>query len=121
MKALKNVLLFFVSVLLFSCHILDDETETDKVEIVTLYVSSETGYYCTFGNCPDKAYEGMQFKEKGHNEWSCNSFQYIAGFVYERGYEYELSVKKTTLANPPQDSSNIVYELINVLSKIKVE
>ena len=48
-------------------------------------------------------------------------FQGITDFVYEKGYEYALWVEKRTLVNPPADGSSIVYKLIDVISKAKVE
>jgi len=63
----------------------------------------------------------MLIKEKDAANWKCVSFMEITGFTYERDNEYELLVKKTTLANPPQDSGNVRYELIRVVSKTKVE
>jgi len=96
----------------------DDDNE-DKVEQVTLYVSAETG---TYQNVPDNNYvEGMLIKENGAANWECVSFMEITGFTYERGNEYELLVKKTTLANPPQDSGNVRYELIRIVSQKKIE
>ena len=41
----------------------------------------------------------------------------IEGFKYEKGFEYELKVKKIKVLNPPQDSSIYTYSLIEVLSK----
>ena len=43
------------------------------------------------------------------------------GFTYERGHEYELLVKRTTLANPLQDSGKYRYELVRIVSDNKVE
>jgi hypothetical protein len=43
----------------------------------------------------------------------------IEGFYYEKGFEYKLSVKKKLLKDPPQDSGNVIYILIEVLSKEK--
>lgn len=43
----------------------------------------------------------------------------IEKFEYEKGYEYKLLVKKTILKDPPADASNLVYTLIEVLSKEK--
>ena len=99
----------------------DDDNE-DKVEQVTLYVSAETGTYNDlFDANGEYPMEGMQIQEKGETRWRCVSFLTITGFTYKRGNEYELLVKKTTLANPPQDSSIIRYELIRIVSQTKVE
>ena len=42
-------------------------------------------------------------------------------FTYERGHEYELLVKRTTLANPPQDSGKYRYELVRIVSDKKLK
>ena len=105
---------------LASCSI--DNDNEDKVEQVTVYVSAETGaYYDLFDAKGEYPMEGMQIQEKGETRWRCVSFLTITGFTYERGNEFELLVKKTTLADPPQDSSIIRYELIRILSQRKVE
>lgn len=93
----------------------DNDEAQDKVETITLYVSDETGTYYPWG--AEGAAEGMLIKEKKEQEWQAISFEGVQGFEYERGYEYELSVEKTTLANPPADASNIVYRLLEVVSK----
>ena len=117
MKLCRIALMLFASFSLASCS--SDDDVTDKVEQVTLYVSAETG---TYQNVPDNEFiEGMRIMEKGATYWKCVSFFEITGFTYERGYEYELLVKKTNLANPPQDSGSIRYELISIVSKTKVE
>ena len=117
MKIWRIMFMMLAAFSLASCS--SDDDNVDKVEQVTVYVSAETG---TYQNVPDNNYvEGMLIKEKGAAYWACVSFMEIKDFTYERGNEYELLVKKTTLANPPQDSSNIRYELISIVSQRKVE
>ena len=48
----------------------------------------------------------MFVKEGDVQEWNL-FYSRIEGFEYEEGYEYVLKVKKTTLENPPADSSSI--------------
>ncbi len=100
----------------------DDDNE-DKVEQVTVYVSSETGVYYDMWFDPERENPiiGMQIREEGSSVWRTVSLYTIKGFTYEKGNEYKLLVKKTTLANPPQDASNIRYELISIVSQRKVE
>ncbi|MFV0588038.1 DUF4377 domain-containing protein [Bacteroides reticulotermitis] len=43
----------------------------------------------------------------------------IENFVYEKGFEYKLLVRKRNLKNPPQDSGSAIYTLIEILSKEK--
>ena len=40
--------------------------------------------------------------------------EYVKGFDYEWGYRYQLKVKETIFANPPQDVSDRTFELIKV-------
>ena len=97
---------------LASCS--SDDENKDIVDQVIIYVSAETG---TYNNVPDNTYlEGMMMREQGENAFYCVSFQEITGFTYERGHEYELLVKRTTLANPPQDSGKYRYELVRIIS-----
>ena len=114
MKTMKIYAIAFsmLSVLsIVSCS--SDDDNVDKVEQVTVYVSAETGTYTPLFS--DEPVEGMQIQEKGSTRWSCVHFATITGFTYEKGNEYELLVKKTTLANPPQDDVNIRYELISIV------
>ena len=105
---------------LVSCS--SDNDTADKVEQVTVYVSAETGiYYNWFDAERQHPIEGMKMQEKGTTRWECVHFATITGFTYAQGYEYELFVKKATLANPPQDSRNIRYELIRIISQRKIE
>ncbi|MBP5278641.1 MAG: DUF4377 domain-containing protein [Prevotella sp.] len=121
MKALKIWSITFATLAvfsLFSCIINNDDE--DKVEETMLYVSAETGtYFDLFDTERVHLMEGMQIKEKGDTRWKCVPFFTITGFSYEKGYEYELVVKKTTIANPPQDATNVSYELIRIVSKQK--
>jgi heat shock protein HslJ len=41
----------------------------------------------------------------------------IEGFTYEAGFNYELGVTKTPIANPPADASNVRYTLNEVVAK----
>ena len=109
-------ILFAVILGLASCN--RDSIYEDKVEQVTVYVSAETGlFYNVPNNTPE---EGMMIRVDGEENYICVAFNTIAGFIYERGHEYELLVKKTKLANPPKDSGSIRYELIRIVSKKKV-
>ena len=98
---------------LASCN--RDSIYEDKVDQVTVYVSAETGL---FYNVPNTTLEeGMMIRVDGEDNYICVAFNTIAGFTYEKGNEYELLVKKTKLANPPQDSGSIKYELIRIVSQ----
>ncbi|MBR1401794.1 MAG: DUF4377 domain-containing protein [Prevotella sp.] len=111
----KMALVMLAAICLAACSLEDDEPK-DKVENVTLYVSAETGTYSPLMYIGDP-FEGMQIREKGESRWVCVAFSTVDGFTYEPGYDYELLVKKTTLANPPQDASNVRYKLIRIVSQ----
>ena len=120
MKTMKIWRLTFTMLAAFSlASCSSDDDNKDKVQQVTVYVSAETGTYTPLFS--DEPVEGMQIQEKGNTRWSCVHFATITGFTYEKGNEYELLVKKTTLANPPQDSGNVRYELISIVSQRKIE
>ncbi len=123
MKTLKQLIfLVILSFALTSCLDLDDDEDKDKIVQVTVFVSSEVGTYRAFEESDTiSPHEGMQYREKGDSEWDCAYFGLIEGFAYEQGYEYELLVEKTILANPPQDSRNFTYKLIKIVSKVKAE
>ena len=118
MKLWRNILVMTAAMLsLASCSSNDDNK--DKVEQITVYVSAETGM---FYNVPNTSLEeGMMIRIDGEENYICVAFNTIAGFTYEKGNEYELLVKKTKLANPPQDSGSIKYELLRIVSQRKVE
>ena len=110
-------ILFAVILGLASCN--RDSIYEDKVEQVTVYVSAETGM---FYNVPNTTLEeGMMIRVDGEDNYICVAFNTIAGFTYEKGNEYELLVKKTTLANPPKDSGSTRYELIRIVSQRKLK
>ncbi len=124
MKKMKTWRLAFAMLAAFSlasCSSNDDNE--DKVEQVMVYVSAETGVYYDLWLDPERENPivGMQIKEKGDTLWRCVSLYSITGFTYERGHEYELLVKRTTLANPLQDSGKYRYELVRIVSDNKVE
>ena len=120
MKRLKIWRIAFAMLAAFSlASCSKDSNYEDKVEQVTVYVSAETGM---FYNVPNTTLEdGMLIRIEGEENYICVAFNTIAGFTYEIGNEYELLVKKTTLANPPKDSGSIRYELIRIVSQRKID
>lgn len=102
----------FYLVALTSCS--DDETK-DEVTTIKMFISEKTGEYKPWGS-PNPV-ECMFIKEEYDREYFPCSFYEIEGFEHEKGYFYELSVEKTTLANPPADAGNVRYKLIKVLAR----
>lgn len=64
-------------------------------------------------NGKPKVYDALYVKEVGTNSWM--ALRTIEGFDFEKGYEYELNVKKVVEANP----YSIKYVLLKVVSKTK--
>ena len=117
MKIWRIAFMMLAAFSLASCS--SDDDNKDIVEQVTIFVSAETG---TYNVVPSNTFaEGMMIREQGESTSYCVSFQTITGFTYERGHEYELLVKRTTLADPPQDSGKYRYELVRIVSDSKVE
>ena len=108
--------------LMASC--LNDDEPKDKVEEIRIEVSSETGITYYWGDYK-KEYpiECMLVKlPDDPDRWQTMMFGEIEGFTYELGHEYYLSVRRTTLANPPADASCYTYSLVKILSdKLVVE
>ena len=124
MKKIKLWRIAFAMLAAFSLNSCSsDDDIKDKMEQVTVYVSAETGVYYDMWLDPEREnpIAGMQIKEKGDTHWRCVSLYTITGFTYEHGHEYELLVKRTTLANPPQDSGKYRYELTRIVLDKKVE
>ena len=106
---------------LASCSSDDDDKDITK-EII-MNVSAEPGVmYDLFDSMGEHPIECMQvMTEDEPGRWQNLYFSEIKGFTYERGHEYVLRVKRTILANPPQDASNRTYELVSILADTKVE
>ena len=107
---------------LVSCS-LDDDNDKDITNEMNMIVSAEPGVmYDLFDSMGEHPIECMRvMTEDEPGRWQNLHFSGIKGFTYERGHEYELRVKRTILANPPQDASNRTYELVRILADKKVE
>ncbi len=122
MKLWRKILLMAAVMLtLASCSSNDDEKDITK-EII-MNVSAEPGVmYDLFDSMGEHPIECMQvMTEDEPGQWQNLYFSAVKGFTYERGHEYVLRVKRTILANPPQDASNRTYELVRILADKKVE
>ncbi len=114
MRTFKYIFITITVACLASCL---NDSEADKVEDITMYVSDETGfYYSLFDDNRENAIEGMLIREKGQSHWDCVAFDTVKDFTYQKGKSYVLKVRKTTLIDPPQDGSNIRYELIKIIT-----
>ena len=106
---------------LASCS--SDDDDKDITKVINMSVSAEPGVmYDLFDSMGEHPIECMRvMTEDEPGRWRDLCFSEIKGFTYERGHEYELRVKRTILANPPQDASNRTYELVRILADKKVE
>lgn len=110
---LSGIFLLYLCLISFaSCN--NDELE-DRVETIKLFVSAETSSYIPSGS--SLPIGCLLVKEENDSEYKKLDFSGITGFEYEHGYEYELLVEKTTLAEPPADASNITYRLKEIISQ----
>ena len=109
---MKNFLipfLFIACLFITSCS--NEDEPKDNASSILLSVDSHTDdmmYLGGNGEC-------LRIKEEDSNEWE--HLDGIIGFKYEKGYKYVLKVEKTILANPPQDSLDVEYRLIEIMSK----
>ncbi len=117
----KLIIFMFIACLIMTACSKNDEPK-DKVQNITIEVSAETGVTYHWGD--DKReypIECMLVKlPDDPDRWEPMMFGEIEGFTYERGHEYYLSVRRTTLANPPADASCYTYSLIKILSDINM-
>ena len=120
-KAIITAMLALAVFSLASCSNDDDNKDITKEIIVN--VSAEPGVmYDLFDSMGEHPIECMQvMTEDEPGQWLYLYFSEVKGFTYERGHEYVLRVKRTILANPPQDASNRTYELVRILADKKVE
>lgn len=90
----------------------------DKVREIGMEISAETGVIYPWGDDrQEHPIECMLVKLPDNPDtWQPMMFGEIEGFTYERGHEYYLMVRQTTLANPPTDASCCTYSLIKILS-----
>ncbi|MFS4494820.1 DUF4377 domain-containing protein [Maribacter sp. 2308TA10-17] len=57
----------------------------------------------------------------GTDDWEYFYFEdSIEGFSFESGFVYEITVRKTSIKNPPVDGSSIQYSLVRIISKTEV-
>lgn len=124
MKTMKLWRIAFMMLAAFSprpCSSDDDDKDITK-EII-MNVSAEPGImYDLFDSMGEHPIECMQvMTEDEPGQWQYLYFSEVKGFTYERDHEYVLRVKRTILANPPQDASNRTYELVRILADKKVE
>ena len=122
MKIWRIMFMMLAAFSLASCSS-DDDNDKDITKEINMSVSAEPGVmYDLFDSMGEHPIECMRvMTEDEPGRWQNLYFSDVKGFTYERGHEYELRVKRTILANPPQDASNRTYELVRILADKKVE
>lgn len=119
-QRIKNdtIILFLAMLMMFtSCDSIRNDDPLEKKETITLYVSAETG---SMVGLTGEAHECMLVKEKEQSSWNPWEFKGINGFIYEKGFEYELLVIKTIYAHPLADGRSYSYKLIREVAKVSV-
>ncbi len=89
--------------------------EVAQPETRTLFVGPEL-VECT-GVAPQMC---MQVRNSPDEEYTF-FYQQIEGFTFEPGYEYELLVEVTEVANPPADGSSLSFRLVEIVNQTPVE
>lgn len=119
MKRILIPLLTIISLVVTACG---NDEPTDQTKEIMMSVSSETGFmYDLFDTERRYPIECMLvMSEDDPDVWVTLGFGRIEGFTYERGHQYYLQVKRTILANPPQDDSNRRYTLVRILDDRKI-
>ena len=119
----RNIFVMCAAMLSLASCSSDDDSEKDITKEINMSVSAEPGVmYDLFDSMGEHPIECMRvMTEDEPGQWQNLYFNSIKGFTYERGHEYELWVKRTILANPPQDASNRTYELVRIVADRKVE
>ena len=123
MKTWRNIFVMCTALLSLASCSSDDDNDKDIVNEINMSISAEPGVmYDLFDSMGEHPIECMRvMTEDEPGRWQNLYFSDVKGFTYERGHEYELRVKRTILANPPQDASNRTYELVRILADKKVE
>lgn len=107
-----SALLGLGSITMTACTPPDEAAETaPNAEVVTLFVGPEKAE-CV-GVAPQECLQVRYSPEEEYQFFYSN----IEGFNYEPGYDYELLVQKTPIANTPADASSIQWTLLEVVSK----
>ena len=107
---MKQKLILLFALLCSLCFLFSCSSDDDSSEIVTMYVSSETGTY--YGEGTPR--ECMLVREEGSADWQHFLFGSIQGFTYEKGNAYILRVLKTKVEEFRMDDAlPYDYRLLN--------
>lgn len=115
---MKNLIYLFLLILMLGLFCCSDNDNKDWSEKVVLFVAPEIIDYYPFEN-NSIPIDGISVRESTLNHWVSLPLDFIEGFEFETGYEYELSVTKNHLGKYPMGGFNFDYKLIEVISKEK--
>lgn len=115
MKFISFPLLFLLCLTLTGCSKTDEPKDTS--ELIHMWVSAQTTETFIWGDDNHEIpIECMQVKYSLDGSWEPMMFGTIEYFQYEKGVEYELSVVRTALSNPPADGPAYTYRLDRIIS-----
>ncbi|WP_027385985.1 DUF4377 domain-containing protein [Chryseobacterium gregarium] len=114
---ITGISILFLSLLWVGCSKDDDSKSVREAEfdISSAYVD------CNLTFDPNTSQKCLTVTESGQSSSYTIGDGSITGFDYEPGYKYRVQLRLTKLANPPADGSDTEYELIQVISKVKVD
>lgn len=112
MKALLTMILLVFSASLFANPV---KPENGGSEQTTMKIQG-TRIPCQGTDGNTSCYQVQKGASIGTDFWEILP-EPIAGFNFESGYTYLVTVKITTRENPAQGQSRFIYELVSVLSK----
>ena len=104
----------YFAFLFFCCALFFCENNNDLQEKEKTLLIASTKVDCV-GLGPQKC---LLIKENNQGSWEY-LYDSIIGFVYEKGFEYEVLVSEKQIQNPPQDASSIELTLIKIVSKVQ--
>lgn len=114
-----NKLFIIISIVTgFIMSACSDNEPKDRSELIHMWVSAQTTETYVWGDDNhENPIECMQVKYSLDGSWEPMLFGTIEYFQYEKGVEYELSVIRTTLSNPPADGPSFTYRLESIISR----
>ena len=107
---MKKTLLLVLWLLPLGCGLIEPDSE-----VLTLFVGPEQLECMVF--IPTTCLQ-VRFSPDGNWE---NFSDPIEGFDFERGFFYELRVRRVSIADPPADASSLRWILLELISKIAAE
>ncbi|MDE6554193.1 MAG: leucine-rich repeat protein [Muribaculaceae bacterium] len=112
----KLLILFSIATCLLISACNDDEPK-DTSELIHMWVSAQTTETFIWGDDNhENPIECMQVKYSLDGSWKPMMFGTIEYFQYEKGVEYELSVVRNAISNPPADGSAYTYRLERIIN-----